>query len=400
MFISNNIVNDRGSFNGFPKNGNLKPIGKVIENDWTVSASGWTKAQPSSTIGLTGSSITFTGGGTGTTGNYAQWNGFTYGSSKVDFEIDYLITTIGAGLYLEFKSTSGTSNNNNTVRYYFNLTNLGAVMYNYNGAVALTTTTQFSPAGFTVANGDTVRMKLSIDEYTSTMKTYIVGREQYVNTASFTTTYSPPYPYRVYMNNHYKVRIGTFGGTFTANNWKVTLNNKIGVTNLYCVDSLGKGLGCSSKYTTYPYMIGNINGSSFEVLGGPSARLAYMNSDYTEITMIKAKNVFNAIGINDLVAGTAIATIKANCVAMKNAAEAVGSRFYQLGIMPNNSTDPSALNELLRTTFKEKFIDINSSLRGSSFNLSNTFGVPLDPLPHLNDGGHNQIKNILLKYAF
>jgi len=101
-----------------------------------------------------------------------------------------------------------------------------------------------------------------------------------------------------------------------------------------------------------------------------------------------------------MVAGTANATITANCVAMKNAAESVGSRFYQLGVIPNNSTDPTSLNDLLRTTFKDKFIPLDKALRGSSFNLGYAFGVPTDPLPHLNNSAHIVIKNILLNYAF
>lgn len=382
---------------GFPSNKILESIGTVIQNDWTVSANGWTKVQPSATIGLTGSNITFTGGSTGTTGNYVQWNGFISGSAKCEFDIEYLVTTIGAGLYLELKSTSG-STNNNSIRYYMNLTNYGSVMFNYNQTTVVPSSTSPTP-GFFINNGDTVHMKLTLNEFTSTMTTWVVGRESIINTGSFTTTYAPPYPFYVYMNNFYKVRVGTFGGTFTMNKWSFKINDKKNITNLYLVDSLGRGLGCTYVNTAYPYLINTSNGKSFEVNGGPSGTMTMLLPYVEEIKAYRAKNVFNALGVNDYAQGRTIAQIRTDCNTIKTAVESVGGNFYQLSVIPNGVIDTRALNLDLKNTFKEKFIDIGLGLGGASYFMNPSFGVPVDPLPHMNDSGHNMIKNILLPYA-
>jgi len=386
------------TFRGLPSDNVCPIVGKFVENDWTASASGWTKNQTTATITLTGSSITYTGGSTATTANYAQWNGLISGSCKSEFEIDYNITTKGAGLYLEFKSMFNLGTNANGIRYYLDVSgSKSAVLFVYNGVTAVTTTV-LAPAGFVVNNGDTMRMNLSIDNYTVTIKSYTLQNPGVISTTKYTASYAG-YPAGVELNNHYKLRVGTFGGTQTLTNWKFILNNQKNPTNLYIVDSLGRGLGCSYKEQAYPFLINKVNGKPFEVIGGPSDRLNLFLPYTTEITTINAKNVFNCMGYNDYRLGDSTTTVVNNATLIKNAVEAQGSNFYQVGMIPNSLVNVRPLNTAFKNAFGTKYIDIYDALKGSGTLMSTNFSVPLDPVPHINDNGHAMIRDILLNYT-
>ena len=395
--LSGAKIKDR-TLRGFASNNVCPTVGEFVKNDWTASASGWTKNQTTATITLTGSSITYTGGSTGTTANYAQWNGLISGSCKSELEIDYDITTKGAGLYLEFKSLFNTGTNQNGIRYYLDVSgSMSAVLFVYNGVAAVTTTV-LAPTGFVVNNGDTMRMNLSIDNYTVTIKSYTLQNPGVISTTKYTASYAG-YPAGVELNNHYKLRVGTFGGTKTLTNWKFILNNQKNPTNLYIVDSLGRGLGCSYKEQAYPFLVNKENGKPFEVIGGPSDRLNLFLPYTAEITSIRAKNVFNCMGYNDYRLGDSTAAGVANATLIKNAVEAQGSNFYQVGMIPNLLVDVTPMNLAFKNAFGNKFIDIYSYLKGSGTFMDTNFAVAGDPVPHLNDNGHQVIKKLLLNYA-